>query len=1534
MERLSLLIWIASGLQLFAFMAPMLIILRVGYSLSPFSDQTVGISRPFSAISIVILSKLFNTWLLAGYEQISAPLRSFSEIADIVSLLITISAGMRLLKIISGREQAIKPHLNLNILFSLVGSTFFALLATLLLKAIYQVPFYNLADPVLYNVETGLLGGIYISFGISIQKISKRTNRLHASIPFFASLFIYNDAVLRSTFYYGNFPFSEATIARLFSSTCMAIGGIMLIASIASPLKRLIHRLTEDLIETSIVRRKREVQKRFVIGFTSTIILTSAAGLLILENVNSGEQAVESTFLSEQVKVARAIAANFEGLTNDLFSTLDTLSTKRAVQEVRRPEINQIIEPVLAKWSSIVLAFSRVSENGRLLYTFPEVKNVLGTDLRYQTHVQRFLNEKSRLFSKPFRAVQGYEAIAIYSPIFVSNKENKKLFKGGVAFLIRTTPFSARAFRNAALLNPNPFAVIDGDAYVIAESRESTTPQTVHDYIGSVFGNSIKTPGLNSVVEKIINSNTTQIFHLPSDTRNFSSRKLVSVPITLSGKSWGHLLMPITSEQVIDIFHASTSRLTRLWLLLLILIVAAVGALGIFFQRWTRYLEMEVRRESDMVRQTEAKYTKLVDNALIGIFEVSPDGQLISANRAFIKMFGCESIQDLRNLLVTNGLKIISREVKDQGVLNSKMENIHSTSRKDGSQIYVRIQANAVRSENEKILKWEGFIEDITDQYIATKKISDSERKYSELFALSPAGIYVSTPEGDILEVNDSFAKIMGFLNAEEVKRVRPEELYESDSGRDEFLGELRKEGTLTNHITIGKKRDGSSLYLLENAQIGYDPQYGREIIRGVVMDFTPIIKLQKEIELRKRTTDVVNEILLAAFEENKLSKFTSRSLKSLGEKLDLDYILLIEPVANTLLKVTSSWLRKGIIPGEIDIPLLRVPPAELETALDTFFKRDGNIYTANSTELLHGFNEFMSPLAVSAIAVAVLRSSDRAIGYLLFCVAAGFSESANKREKWDKFDLELMHSASQIFSAIFERFAQSEARLKLEEEKQRLLLAFDQLVESVVVTDPGGVIEYVNKGFSTITGYTAQEVLGKTPRILKSGKMSDEFYKNLWMTITDGRAFRGRFINQKRDGTHYIEDKTIAPVIDADGKISHYIAVGYDATAQVSLEEQLTQAQKLESIGLLAGGIAHDFNNIIGAILGYASFMKSKILPDDKFYKYLDTIERSATRAAELTSQLLAFARGGKYNVTPVNMNKVIDDTINIIRSTFDKSIIIKRHLSDNLPSTEGDVGQMQQVIMNICVNARDAMPAGGVLTIESSVAHISKDYADAHIDANEGEYVVITISDSGLGMDKDTLLRIFEPFFTTKEKGKGTGLGLSMVYGIVKNHGGFIRVYSEPGVGTTFRIYLPASKKDVTEERTEKKLVRGGSETILVVDDEEPIRNLACDILESAGYRVITAENGEQALEIYKEKKDKIDLVILDMIMPKMSGGETFKKLKELKGDLKAILSSGYSQNGKAREIIESGVSGFLQKPYQVNQLLEKVREVLEGK
>ncbi|MCL4512014.1 MAG: response regulator, partial [Bacteroidetes bacterium] len=314
------------------------------------------------------------------------------------------------------------------------------------------------------------------------------------------------------------------------------------------------------------------------------------------------------------------------------------------------------------------------------------------------------------------------------------------------------------------------------------------------------------------------------------------------------------------------------------------------------------------------------------------------------------------------------------------------------------------------------------------------------------------------------------------------------------------------------------------------------------------------------------------------------------------------------------------------------------------------------------------------------------------------------------------------------------------------------------------------------------------------------------------------------------------------------------------------------------------------------------------------------------------LTSQLLAFARGGKYNVTPVNINKMVLDTLGIIQSTFDKSIIVEKDLEQNIPTVEADPGQMQQVVMNLCVNARDAMPGGGILRVETSEVELTENDTKSNIEAHPGRYVLLIVSDTGIGMDKQTVRRIFEPFFTTKEKGKGTGLGLSMVYGIVRNHGGFIRVESEPGKGTSFEVFYPASRKAEKKEAGAMEEVKGGSETILVAEDEDAMRELVTDILESGGYNVIAAENGEAAVEAYTKRKDEISLVILDMIMPKMNGSEAFKNLKRINPDVLVLLSSGYSQDGAAQELLNEGVAGFLGKPYQVRELLEKVRAVLE--
>lgn len=416
----------------------------------------------------------------------------------------------------------------------------------------------------------------------------------------------------------------------------------------------------------------------------------------------------------------------------------------------------------------------------------------------------------------------------------------------------------------------------------------------------------------------------------------------------------------------------------------------------------------------------------------------------------------------------------------------------------------------------------------------------------------------------------------------------------------------------------------------------------------------------------------------------------------------------------------------------------------------------------------------------------------------------------------------------------------------------------------------------------------------------------------------------------RRRDGSPLIVVASITGSRDAEGRIVQYRGILRDITQQKHLEEEIRQAQKMESVGLLAGGVAHDFNNLLGGVLGYASFMKAKLPAGHDFIQYLETIERSAQRAAELTSKLLAFARGGQYDVRAVNMNAVVQETVGILARSIDKSITVETSLAENLPTVEGDGGQLQQVMMNLCLNARDAMPSGGSLRIGTELRLWGTEEVNRHAGAQPGRYVVITVQDTGTGMDPATRLRIFEPFFSTKGKGKGTGLGLSMVYGIVRNHRGAISVESEPGKGSQFTISLPAS--DLEEEQTlpSASASVGGHERVLIIDDEKDVCSMMGEVLSSAGYTVETASDGVEGVAAYRRKRP--DLVILDMIMPKMSGAETYDALAHDDLDVKVLLVTGYSQDGKAQEILRRGAAGFLQKPFVAEELLKKVRGVLD--
>ena len=376
-------------------------------------------------------------------------------------------------------------------------------------------------------------------------------------------------------------------------------------------------------------------------------------------------------------------------------------------------------------------------------------------------------------------------------------------------------------------------------------------------------------------------------------------------------------------------------------------------------------------------------------------------------------------------------------------------------------------------------------------------------------------------------------------------------------------------------------------------------------------------------------------------------------------------------------------------------------------------------------------------------------------------------------------------------------------------------------------------------------------------------------------------------------------------------------------------LETQLQQAQKMESIGTLAGGIAHDFNNILMGVQGNASLMLLKIDHNHPNHEKIKNIERYVQNGTELTKQLLGFARRGKYHLKATNLNEIIETSSTLFGRTK-KEIQIHRKFSDDLWAVEVDQGQIDQVLLNLYVNAWQAMPEGGDLFLETENVTLDKNYVQPY-KVEPGRYVKISVADNGVGIQKEDQERIFEPFFTTKEMGRGTGLGLASVYGIVKSHGGYINVYSEKGQGTRFTIYLPASEKEVVDEKERIiPLVRGRG-TILLIDDEEMIVDVGQELLRELGYKVVVAKSGSEAIEAYKKKYPQIDLVIMDMIMPGMGGGEAYDRLKQINPEVKVLLSSGYSVDGQATKILDRGCDGFIQKPFNMKQLADKIRSII---
>ncbi|OQX19847.1 MAG: hypothetical protein BWK76_03325 [Desulfobulbaceae bacterium A2] len=501
------------------------------------------------------------------------------------------------------------------------------------------------------------------------------------------------------------------------------------------------------------------------------------------------------------------------------------------------------------------------------------------------------------------------------------------------------------------------------------------------------------------------------------------------------------------------------------------------------------------------------------------------------------------------------------------------------------------------------------------------------------------------------------------------------------------------------------------------------------------------------------------------------------------------------------------------------------------------------------------------------------------------------------------------------------------------EESLRKLSQAVEQSPVSILITDAAGNIEFVNSQFLQTSGYSFAEVAGQNPRIFKSGTTPDAQYQQLWQTISAGGVWRGEFHNKKKNGELFWEQATIAPIRNTEHRITHYVAVKEDITERKLLEEKLRQSQKMEAVGRLAGGVAHDFNNMLGVIVGHTELLLNQIDPAQPLFTPLQEIRKAAEKSGDLTRQLLAFAR--KQAIAPVvlDLNEIVDGMIKMLQRIIGEDIHLAWSPGRNLWPVMVDPGQIDQVLANLCVNARDAIAGVGRVTIETENTSFDEAYCSEHPGYFPGDYVLLAMSDSGCGMTSEILGNIFEPFFTTKETGKGTGLGLATVYGIVKQNNGFINVYSQPGHGSTFNIYFPRQMGTTGQNPPicASTQIERGSETILLVEDDAEILKITAMILEKQGYTVMATNSPREAIRLAEEYADQIALLLTDVIMPEMNGRDLAHALASRHPGIKHLFMSGYTADVIAHHGVLTRGIHFIQKPFSIQGLTAKVRETL---
>ncbi len=793
----------------------------------------------------------------------------------------------------------------------------------------------------------------------------------------------------------------------------------------------------------------------------------------------------------------------------------------------------------------------------------------------------------------------------------------------------------------------------------------------------------------------------------------------------------------------------------------------------------------------------------------------------------------------------------------------------------------------------------------VTARRHVEEALATSEKRYRTLTEISPVGIFYTDVEGLWVYVNKQISVSTGMdmsetigdgwmcaLHPDDRQRVS-QEWQKSIRGRTGFSSEYRfvkpTGETIWAYSQVTPEKDSTG------AIVGYV---------GTVTDITE--RKQTEEKLRKITESAFDAIIM--IDDNGIINYWNQAAETLFGYTQAE--VLGKDVHKT---VVPDGYTEDYQPGMMQYKATGTGNIIGKRVVLLAQKKDGTQFYAE-----HSFASF--------------RSNNRwnALSIIRDCTVQKQYEEELKR---------LNETLEQHVSEKTKEIVSQNEKLVI------LSRAVEQSSTSIVITDAKGNIEYVNPQFIELTGYTQEEAKGQNPRILKSGQTPPERFKELWEAITTGETWHGEFINKKKNDEIYHELVTVSPIKNAKGEITHFVAIKNDVTTikhleaeRKQLEDQLAHAQKLESIGKLAGGIAHDFNNMLMAVVGYSNLIEMELAEDNPIRSYTQKILGLTDKSKRLTQSLLTFGRRQPLYLSPIDLNAIIRDMEPLLFKSVGERIRCEMTLSDKSVAIKADSGKIEQVIMNIFINAVEAMPNGGHVTIRTDVTKLDDVRAkNFGLGAND-EYALLSISDTGIGMDEAMQGKIFEPFFTTKVSGKGRGMGLSIAYGIIRQHNGALEVISEPNKGSTFNIYLPVSdekpKESVAEaNRLPPPLLSTLSKTILLAEDEEGVRESMTKVLRQKGFTVISAVDGEDAINKFKQNKDEIDLLLLDGIMPVKSGKEAYDSIKKIKPGIKALFMSGYTGDEEANRNIQEEGLRFLQKPVPLTELMDAIWKTMEA-